>query len=100
MKAAAKSRKRAIPPAAPLEEINLNETQFRAFIAQLAESAGSMSELARQLDVTGQFIGGILAGKKKPGRKFLAAIGARLEPTYTVAIERVDEPGDRSKNGK
>lgn len=95
MKAASKSRKRALPPPAiPLQEINLTEPQFRAFVAQLAESAGSMSELARQLDVSGQFIGEILAGKKKPGPKFLSAIGAKLEPTYTVTVERIDEPGD------
>jgi hypothetical protein len=84
-------------PVPPLEKIELNETQFRAFVAQLARQAGGLSELARQLDVTGQHIGALVAGKKRPGPKFLGAIGARAQTIYTVTIQQTAEPRGRRR---
>lgn len=45
-----------------------------------------MAELARRLDVSGQWIGDICSGKKKPGPKLLSALGATSETIYRIPI--------------
>ncbi len=65
----------------------LTEPQFRTFLSQLAESAGSNAELGRRLDVSGQLIDTVLSGKRRPGPKLLSKLGASVERVYKVVVE-------------
>ena len=75
----------------PSETIQLSELEFRDLLKRLSESAGCMAELARRLSVSGQWIGDICAGRKKPGPKLLAALGATSEIVYRIPISRGEE---------
>lgn len=66
-----------MPLSGGAETVQLTETQFRACLAALAKQAGSMAELAGRLGVSGQFIGDVIAGRKRAGDKLLSAFGAR-----------------------
>lgn len=66
-----------LPLAAPGRTALLDLEQFRARLAQFADATGGKAELARRLGVTGQFIGYVIAGDRKPGKKLLAALGAK-----------------------
>ncbi len=66
--------------------VQLTEPQFRAFLSTLASQAGSMAELARQLDVTGQFIGEIINGNKRPGAKLLDKLGGKMTRVYEIPL--------------
>jgi hypothetical protein len=50
-----------------------------------------MAELARRLDITGQFLGDVIAGRKHAGPKLLGRIGARTETVYVVPISQGEE---------
>src|SRR5262245_49193152 len=65
----------------------LNLEQFRAHLAQLAKDIGCQAELARRLNVSGQFIGEVIAGRKRPGPKLLGVIGARRRVMIEVDVE-------------
>ncbi len=66
---------------------HLTEPQFRTFLSQLAESAGSNAELGRRLDVSGQLIDTVLSGKRRPGPTLLSKLGASVERVYKVVVE-------------
>lgn len=65
----------------------LTEQQFQARLAELAKAAGSNAETGRRLGVTGQFIDYLIAGKRKPGKKLLSAIGARKRVMIEIDVE-------------
>jgi hypothetical protein len=71
------------------QQFELTPRQFRAFLEQLATNAGSIAELGRRLDVSGQFIGDVIAGKKQPGKKLLGALGgnSRVSVVYVLPME-------------
>lgn len=71
--------------------VMLDRAQLLALIEQLARDCGCKAELARRLGVSGQFIGDVTAGKKKPGKKLLAALGATARTVYEVEVQ---EAGD------
>lgn len=60
---------------------------FQRHLAQLAKAAGSNAETGRRLGVTGQFIDLLIAGKRKPGKKLLKAIGARKREMIEIDVE-------------
>lgn len=66
-----------MPLSGDSETVQLTETQFRACLAALAKQAGSMAELAARVGVSGQFMGDVIAGRKRAGDKLLSAFGAR-----------------------
>jgi hypothetical protein len=66
-----------LPPTAPKRTFLLDLVRFQEHLAGLARGVGSKAELGRRLGVTGQFIDLLIAGKRKPGKKLLKAIGAR-----------------------
>jgi len=61
--------------------------EFRGHLGGLAKTCGSNAELGRRLGVTGQFIDYLIAGKRKPGKKLLAAIGARRVLMLEIEVE-------------
>jgi hypothetical protein len=70
-----------------LSTVQLTEPQFRAFLQTLASNAGSMAELARRFDVSGQFIGEVISGNKRPGKKLLDKMGGRMMRVYLIPVE-------------
>lgn len=67
--------------------LELSESQFQSFLKTLAKSAGCMAELSPRLGVSAKFYGDVCAGRKRAGRKLLAALGARVERIYVIPIE-------------
>jgi len=65
----------------------LDLERFQEHLARLARDTGSKAELGRRLNVTGQFIDMLISGKRKPGRKLLAAIGARRKVMIEIDVE-------------
>ena len=65
----------------------LDLNRFQEHLAQLAHGVGSKAELGRRLGVTGQFIDLLIAGKRQPGPKMLAAIGARKRVMIEIDVE-------------
>lgn len=61
--------------------------RFQEHLARLADGVGSKAELGRRLGVTGQFIDLLIAGKRKPGKKVLSAIGARRKVMIEIDVE-------------
>jgi hypothetical protein len=76
-----------LPLAATKPTALLDLEQFRARLAQFADATGGKAELARRLGVTGQFIGYVIAGQRKPGQKLLAALGARRRVMIEFEVE-------------
>ena len=76
-----------LPPAAPKRTFLLGLEQFQEHLARLAHDLGSKAELGRRLKVTGQFIDLLIAGKRKPGKKVLKAIGARRRVMIEIEVE-------------
>ncbi len=74
-----------------IQTVQINEIQFRSFLATLAENAGSMAELARQIGVSGQFVGDLVSGKKKPGPKVLDKLGVKAMTVYEITLESTDD---------
>ena len=66
----------------------LDEAQFRALLANLSRQAGNMAELAPQLGISAQFLGDLVAGRKRPGPKILGRLGATERRFYEVEVER------------
>jgi hypothetical protein len=66
-----------LPPTDTKRTFLLDLNRFQEHLAGLARGVGSKAELGRRLGVTGQFIDLLIAGKRKPGKKLLNAIGAR-----------------------
>lgn len=60
--------------------------RFSEHLARLAKDVGSKAELGRRLNVTGQFIDLLIAGKRTPGKKLLAAIGARKKVMIEIDV--------------
>jgi hypothetical protein len=80
-------------PASPnTHTILLTPVQFRALLAQLAIKQGSISILAKRAKVTGQFLGQVIAGQKKPGPNVLGCLGATEELFYRVPVNIEIEP--------
>jgi hypothetical protein len=76
-----------LPPTAPKRTFLLGLEQFQEHLAKLAHDVGSKAELGRRLKVTGQFIDLLIAGKRKPGKKVLKAIGARRRVMIEIDVE-------------
>ena len=74
-----------LTPQTRTELITMDE--FRGHLGGLAKTCGSNAELGRRLGVTGQFIDYLIAGKRKPGKKLLAAIGARRVLMLEIEVE-------------
>lgn len=72
------------------QTIQLNEVQFRAFLLNLSKQTGSMAELSRQLDITGQFLGDVISGRKHAGPKLLSKLGIKAETVYTISFGEPD----------
>lgn len=68
------------------DEIQLSPEQFALAIRQMAASVGSMAELARKWNLSGQYVGDVASGKKAPGRRILALLGARKEKTVVYYL--------------
>jgi hypothetical protein len=66
-----------LPQEATKRTFLLGLDKFQEHLAKLARDSGSKAELGRRLGVTGQFIDLLIAGKRRPGKKLLGAIGAR-----------------------
>ena len=60
---------------------------FRAHLERLSKDCGGNAELGRRLNVSGQFIDMLIAGKRKPGPKILEAIGARRRVMIEIDVE-------------
>ena len=78
-------------PQLPLEVARgtflLDLGRFQEHLARLAGQVGSKAELGRRLGVSGQFIDLLIAGKRKPGKKLLTAIGARKRVMIEIDVE-------------
>ncbi len=77
----------ALPLPAERRTALLDMGQFRALLERFADDCGSRAELGRRLGVTGQFIDLLIAGKRKPGKKLFAAIGARPRMMIEIEVE-------------
>jgi hypothetical protein len=76
-----------LPATTPKSTFLLDLNRFSEHLAGLARSVGSKAELGRRLGVTGQFIDLLIAGKRTPGKKMLAAIGARKRVMIEIDVE-------------
>src|SRR5262245_8586642 len=79
----------ALPPSGTRRTFLLDLNRFQEHLAGLARQCGSKAELGRRLNVTGQFIDLLIAGKRAPGPKMLKAIGARKR--VMIEIDLGDE---------
>ena len=77
----------ALPSAVPKRIFLLDLGRFQEHLARLAKNTGSKAELGRRLGVSGQFIDLLIAGKRTPGKKMLAAIGARKRVMIEIEVE-------------
>jgi hypothetical protein len=79
--------------AQPPSTLQLTPDQFRAFLQSLANNSGSMAELGRRLDVSGQFVGEVISGRKRPGPKLLEKLGGKVVKTtvYEITVEAQGE---------
>ena len=75
-----------LPPTFPKRTYLLDLDKFQEHLAGLARGVGSKAELGRRLGVTGQFIDLLIAGKRTPGKKLLAAIGARRRVMIEIDV--------------
>lgn len=76
-----------MPLPAAKRTVLIDRAQLLALLGDLARDCGTRAELARRLGVSGQFIGDVLAGKKKPGAKLLHALGAKAVTMYELEME-------------
>jgi len=76
-----------LPPSAPKRTFLLSLEQFQAHLAQLTRDAGGTEEVGRRLGVTDKFIYALIAGKRRPGKKLLGAIGARRRVMIEIDVE-------------
>lgn len=74
------------PHNGPQRTVLLTQEQFQDHLKQLAKAAGSNAETGRRLGVTGQFIDLLIAGKRKPGKKLLKAIGGRRKVMFEIDV--------------
>lgn len=68
------------------ETILIDQEQFRTLFADFCRVKGRKAELARRWGVSGQFIGDVIAGKKRPGKKLLAGLDARPVLMIEIAV--------------
>src|SRR5262245_603400 len=78
----------------PTQTVQLTEIQFQSFLRSLSDSAGSMAELARRLNVSGQHLGSLVSGRKSPGEKVLNLLGAKRVILYEVELSQGEEASD------
>ena len=76
-----------LPPSGARRTFLLELDRFQEHLARLAHDVGSKAELGRRLNVSGQFIDLLIAGKRKPGNKLLKAIGARRRVMIEIDVE-------------
>lgn len=76
-----------LPPNGGKRTFLLSLERFQEHLAQLAAGVGGKAALGRRLDVSGQFIDLLIAGKRKPGPKLLKAIGARRKVMIEIDVE-------------
>ena len=81
------SQTNPLPPSATKRVVVLDLEGFRRHLAQLAGAAGSNAETGRRLGVSGQFIDMVIDGKRKPGPKLCAAVGARRKLMFEIDVE-------------
>jgi hypothetical protein len=79
-----------LPPNGETHTSLLTLDTFKTYLAQLARDVGGNAELARRLGVTGQFVDMLIAGKRRPGPKMLAAIGARRVVMIEIDVEEAN----------
>jgi DNA-binding phage protein len=79
--------KTALPPTAPLSTLTLNEREFRAFLRTMAERYGSISELARRMEVDRRNLGKVINGKRAPGPELLSKVSVRVARVYELTVE-------------
>lgn len=77
----------ALPQEGAKRTFVLSLDDFRAHLSSLARDCGGNAELARRLGITGQFVDYLISGKRKPGRKALAALGARRRVMIEIDVE-------------
>lgn len=71
----------------PSSTLQFTEPEFRAFLLQLSKQTGNKAELAPRLGVSAQFLGDVIAGRKRAGPKLLEGLGATMTRVYIVPIE-------------
>ena len=76
-----------LPPDGEKRTFLLDLERFQEHLAWLAGQLGNKTELGRRLGVTGQFIDMLIAGRRKPGKKLLKAIGARRKVMIEIDVE-------------
>lgn len=75
------------PLRAATRTVLLDRKGFGRLLERAARDCGSKAELARRLNVTGQFIARLISGEKNPGPKLLAAFGARRKVMIEIEVE-------------
>jgi len=76
-----------LPHPAKTRTLLLDLDEFRAHLATFAKASGGNAELGRRLGLTGQFIDYLISGERKPGKKALAALGARRRVMIEIDVE-------------
>ena len=84
-----------LPLEGSTETVRLTEIQFRACLQSLANQTGSMAELARRLDISGQFIGDVIAGRKRPGPKLLDKFQAKSVRMIELPLVTMEIPTEK-----
>ena len=77
----------SLPPEATKRVVLLDLDDLRKHLAQLAQASGGNAELGRRLGVTGQFVDYLISGQRNPGKKALAALGARRRLMIEIDLE-------------
>lgn len=75
-----------LPPEAAKRVVLLDLDDLRKHLAQLAKESGGNAELGRRLGVTGQFVDYLIKGQRNPGKKALAALGARRRVMIEIEL--------------
>lgn len=69
----------------------MTKDQMLIRLRAAVEKEESQAAYAKRHDLSAQYLGDVLAGRREPGPKILASLG--LKEVVTYALDRTGEPG-------
>jgi len=62
--------------------VNIVQRKLRRTLKERGIRRGALAALGREIGVSGQFLGMVLSGRKRPGPKVLGYLGLEARETY------------------
>lgn len=77
----------------------MNEDDVRALLRRMCDSAGSQKAFAESAGMTQSYVGDVLASRRGPGEKLLAALGLERVVSYRRTSPPQGESGRKRRGG-